>query len=335
MAPVALAGGEAALEGFERGAVVVRAQMGVGLVERALADHARVVGGQCGGVLLCPGVGGLGEQCPGIALAHRIVRLGAGQRGRMRRALAVAGLQARLREPDLDVGSGLILQRCERLQRGVGMLRGIGAVRPRQAQVALFLRGPVRALQRPREIALRHLRLLGALRQEAMLRVDPGLVRKARQQGIGLRARRLQLALAGQHVEQQQVELEAVGLHPQRRARRLLGRVQLVGGDGLVGAIGIAIRVGRQRRHRRRLGQRAMAKHPDRRRDRPAQPRRQGAACVSSGVHATPPATLGLGCDGSEEGRPAGADSASAATGSGLAAPWAAPASDSTASVAE
>lgn len=94
------------------------------------------------------------------------------------------------------------------------MLGGIGAVRPRQAQVALFLRGPVRALQRPGEILLRDLWLLGALRQEAVLRVDPWLVRKARQHGIGLGARCLQLAFAGQHIEQQQVELEVVGLHP-------------------------------------------------------------------------------------------------------------------------
>lgn len=335
MGPVALAGGEAALEGIERGAIVVRTQMAVRFVERALADHARIVGGQRGGILRCPGIRGLGEQCPGIALAHRIIRLGAGQRGRVRRALAVTGLQARLREPDLDVGVGLILQWRESPQRGVGMLGGIGAVRPRQAQVALFLRGPVRALQRPGEILLRDLWLLGALRQEAVLRVDPWLVRKARQHGIGLGARCLQLAFAGQHIEQQQVELEVVGLHPQRRARRLLGRIKLVGGDGLVSAIGMAIGIGRQRLHRRRLGQRAVAERPDRHRDRPAQPRRQGAEDVSSGGHATPPATLGLECGDSAQGRLSGAGAASATTGAGPPAPWTALASASTASVAE
>jgi hypothetical protein len=242
VAPVALTGCEATLEGLQCGAIVVRAQVVVGLVQCALPDHARIVGRR-GGPLI--GLGRLGIQRARVTLTDRVVGLGAGQRCGMRGTFAVTHHETRLREADLDVRRGLLLQRGEGLQRSVDMLGRVRAVRPCQAQVALLLRGPVGAFQRLGKVLFRHLWLLSLLRQEAVLRIHARLVWKARAERIRQFARGIQLALARQHIQQQQVELQAVGLLAERGPRRLLGHVQLVGGDRLVGAISIVVRLGR------------------------------------------------------------------------------------------
>ncbi|VZQ75278.1 Uncharacterised protein [Escherichia coli] len=103
-----------------------------------------------------------------------------------------------------------------------------------------------------------------------MLCKDTGLVGILPQQRIGLRARRIQLALARQHIEQQQVQLQAVWLRGQCRTRGGFRIVELVGVDGAIGAVGAKIGVRLQRRGR--LCQRyAMTERPHCRGNRPAQ----------------------------------------------------------------
>ena len=117
-------------------------------------------------------------------------------------------------------------------------------------QVALFLWRPVRALDGVGEILFGRGRVIRLLRKEPVLRIHARLVGVFLHQRIGLRARRIQLALARQHIKQQQVQLQAVRLHSQRSARGGFSIVELVGVDRVVGAVCPEVRVGLQRLRR-------------------------------------------------------------------------------------